>query len=150
TMGHPSFVMSASFTNQTLVQIELFTNDAVAARQQTRWAMKRPQPNSAIDSRWGEQARKVRIGLCEVTNGVVANAATRSEKLFAIHAMPRAWKGEKTPWFGLWCACRDNNPALHCTCGGCRIKLDGRRPCFHVRTTQNKWTKLEVSCEGLR
>jgi adenosylhomocysteinase len=24
--GHPSFVMSASFTNQTLAQIELFTN----------------------------------------------------------------------------------------------------------------------------
>jgi adenosylhomocysteinase len=27
-MGHPSFVMSASFTNQTLAQIELFTNPA--------------------------------------------------------------------------------------------------------------------------
>src|SRR5262245_62126353 len=26
-MGHPSFVMSASFTNQTLAQIELFTNN---------------------------------------------------------------------------------------------------------------------------
>jgi adenosylhomocysteinase len=25
-MGHPSFVMSASFTNQVLAQIELFTN----------------------------------------------------------------------------------------------------------------------------
>ena len=25
-MGHPSFVMSASFTNQTLAQIELFSN----------------------------------------------------------------------------------------------------------------------------
>jgi S-adenosylhomocysteine hydrolase len=25
-MGHPSFVMSASFTNQTLAQIELHTN----------------------------------------------------------------------------------------------------------------------------
>jgi adenosylhomocysteinase len=25
-MGHPSFVMSASFTNQTLAQIELFKN----------------------------------------------------------------------------------------------------------------------------
>ena len=25
-MGHPSFVMSNSFTNQTLAQIELFTN----------------------------------------------------------------------------------------------------------------------------
>jgi adenosylhomocysteinase len=25
-MGHPSFVMSASFTNQTLAQIELWTN----------------------------------------------------------------------------------------------------------------------------
>jgi adenosylhomocysteinase len=25
-MGHPSFVMSASFTNQTLAQIEIFTN----------------------------------------------------------------------------------------------------------------------------
>jgi adenosylhomocysteinase len=25
-MGHPSFVMSASFTNQTLAQIELFNN----------------------------------------------------------------------------------------------------------------------------
>jgi adenosylhomocysteinase len=25
-MGHPSFVMSASFTNQTLAQIELFGN----------------------------------------------------------------------------------------------------------------------------
>ncbi|TMJ46977.1 MAG: adenosylhomocysteinase, partial [Alphaproteobacteria bacterium] len=27
-MGHPSFVMSASFTNQTLAQIELFTHRA--------------------------------------------------------------------------------------------------------------------------
>jgi adenosylhomocysteinase len=26
-MGHPSFVMSASFTNQTLAQIELFANN---------------------------------------------------------------------------------------------------------------------------
>jgi adenosylhomocysteinase len=26
--GHPSFVMSASFTNQTLAQIELFTKNA--------------------------------------------------------------------------------------------------------------------------
>jgi adenosylhomocysteinase len=26
--GHPSFVMSASFTNQTLAQIELFTKSA--------------------------------------------------------------------------------------------------------------------------
>jgi adenosylhomocysteinase len=25
-MGHPSFVMSSSFTNQTLAQIEIFTN----------------------------------------------------------------------------------------------------------------------------
>ncbi|MFX6218180.1 adenosylhomocysteinase, partial [Acinetobacter baumannii] len=25
-MGHPSFVMSASFTNQTIAQIELWTN----------------------------------------------------------------------------------------------------------------------------
>ncbi|MGD9502828.1 MAG: adenosylhomocysteinase, partial [Methyloceanibacter sp.] len=25
-MGHPSFVMSASFTNQTLAQVELWTN----------------------------------------------------------------------------------------------------------------------------
>ena len=25
-MGHPSFVMSASFTNQTLAQIEIFAN----------------------------------------------------------------------------------------------------------------------------
>jgi adenosylhomocysteinase len=25
-MGHPSFVMSASFTNQTLAQLELWTN----------------------------------------------------------------------------------------------------------------------------
>ena len=29
-MGHPSFVMSASFTNQTLAQIELFTNAAAS------------------------------------------------------------------------------------------------------------------------
>ena len=26
-MGHPSFVMSASFTNQTLAQIELWANN---------------------------------------------------------------------------------------------------------------------------
>lgn len=26
SMGHPSFVMSSSFTNQTLAQIELWTN----------------------------------------------------------------------------------------------------------------------------
>jgi adenosylhomocysteinase len=32
-MGHPSFVMSASFTNQTLAQIELFTNPAKYERK---------------------------------------------------------------------------------------------------------------------
>ena len=32
-MGHPSFVMSASFTNQTLAQIELFTNAAKYERK---------------------------------------------------------------------------------------------------------------------
>jgi adenosylhomocysteinase len=32
-MGHPSFVMSASFTNQTLAQIELFTNSSRYARK---------------------------------------------------------------------------------------------------------------------
>ena len=32
-MGHPSFVMSASFTNQTLAQIELFNNDGKYKKQ---------------------------------------------------------------------------------------------------------------------
>ncbi|AWM88693.1 adenosylhomocysteinase [Microvirga sp. 17 mud 1-3] len=32
-MGHPSFVMSASFTNQTLAQIELFTNQGKYERK---------------------------------------------------------------------------------------------------------------------
>jgi adenosylhomocysteinase len=32
-MGHPSFVMSASFTNQTLAQIELFTNEGQYERK---------------------------------------------------------------------------------------------------------------------
>jgi len=32
-MGHPSFVMSASFTNQTLAQIELFTKPGQYAKQ---------------------------------------------------------------------------------------------------------------------
>ncbi len=32
-MGHPSFVMSASFTNQTLAQIELFTKPEKYERQ---------------------------------------------------------------------------------------------------------------------
>ncbi len=32
-MGHPSFVMSSSFTNQTLAQIELFTNPEKYKRQ---------------------------------------------------------------------------------------------------------------------
>jgi adenosylhomocysteinase len=31
--GHPSFVMSASFTNQTLAQIELWTNRAAYEHQ---------------------------------------------------------------------------------------------------------------------
>ena len=31
-MGHPSFVMSASFTNQTLAQIELWTNRRPSTR----------------------------------------------------------------------------------------------------------------------
>ena len=31
--GHPSFVMSASFTNQTLAQIELWTNGAKYEKQ---------------------------------------------------------------------------------------------------------------------
>ena len=37
-MGHPSFVMSASFTNQTLAQIELWTNAQTAStrRRSTR------------------------------------------------------------------------------------------------------------------
>ena len=30
--GHPSFVMSNSFTNQTIAQIELFTNEEYAKR----------------------------------------------------------------------------------------------------------------------
>jgi adenosylhomocysteinase len=32
-MGHPSFVMSSSFTNQTLAQLELFTNPGKYERQ---------------------------------------------------------------------------------------------------------------------
>jgi len=32
-MGHPSFVMSSSFTNQTLAQIELFTSPGKYERQ---------------------------------------------------------------------------------------------------------------------
>jgi len=32
-MGHPSFVMSASFTNQTIAQIELWTNPEKYAKQ---------------------------------------------------------------------------------------------------------------------
>ena len=32
-MGHPSFVMSASFTNQTLAQIELFTKPGQYEKQ---------------------------------------------------------------------------------------------------------------------
>jgi len=32
-MGHPSFVMSASFTNQTLAQIELWNNHAKYQKQ---------------------------------------------------------------------------------------------------------------------
>ena len=32
-MGHPSFVMSSSFTNQTLAQIELFTNPGKYQKQ---------------------------------------------------------------------------------------------------------------------
>ena len=35
-MGHPSFVMSSSFTNQTLAQIELWTNPASTRRRCTR------------------------------------------------------------------------------------------------------------------
>ena len=34
-MGHPSFVMSASFTNQTLAQIELFANQAASTRRRS-------------------------------------------------------------------------------------------------------------------
>jgi adenosylhomocysteinase len=32
-MGHPSFVMSSSFTNQTLAQIELFANPGKYAKK---------------------------------------------------------------------------------------------------------------------
>ena len=35
-MGHPSFVMSASFTNQTLAQIELWTKQGQYERRSTR------------------------------------------------------------------------------------------------------------------
>ena len=31
--GHPSFVMSASFTNQVMAQLELHTNNAAYAKQ---------------------------------------------------------------------------------------------------------------------
>ena len=33
--GHPSFVMSASFTNQVLAQIELWTNSGTASMRTT-------------------------------------------------------------------------------------------------------------------
>ena len=34
-MGHPSFVMSSSFTNQTLAQIELWNNRAASTRRKS-------------------------------------------------------------------------------------------------------------------
>ena len=45
-MGHPSFVMSASFTNQTLAQIELFANTGKYEKKvytlPKRWTRKSP------------------------------------------------------------------------------------------------------------
>ena len=55
-MGHPSFVMSASFTNQTLAQIELFANNKAASTRRrsmccrSRWTRRSPvctSPRSA-------------------------------------------------------------------------------------------------------
>jgi hypothetical protein len=57
-----------------------------------------------------ERSRKIRIGLCEVTNGMIADTATRLEKLFASYA--NRVEDEKAPLFGLWRACWDNNPAF--------------------------------------
>ncbi len=66
-MGHPSFVMSASFTNQTLAQIELWTNPkqvreeglraAEAPRREGRAAASRQ------DRREADQAQRQAVGV---------------------------------------------------------------------------------------
>jgi hypothetical protein len=70
--------------------------------------------------------------------------------LFAIQKSQQESKGEKAPLFGLWRVCRDNHPAKQCICGNWHAKLNRRRPYLLVRATQNKRTKLEDGCGGLR
>ena len=50
-MGHPSFVMSASFTNQTLAQIELFTKPGKYEQQGLRAAEDARREGRAAASR---------------------------------------------------------------------------------------------------
>ena len=64
-MGHPSFVMSASFTNQTLAQIELFANN-----------------------KDGKYAKKVYV-LPKSLDEKVAHAASRQDRRQADQAAPR-------------------------------------------------------------
>ena len=66
-MGHPSFVMSSSFTNQTLAQIELFTNPekyeetSLHAAQAPRREGGAPPPRQ--DRREADQAQRQAVGL---------------------------------------------------------------------------------------
>src|SRR5713226_3864125 len=76
-------------------------------------------------------------------------AGSRMERL-QIRPRQLELKNEKAPLFGWWRACWDNNPAFQRICGDGQAKLDCRTPRCHLRATQNKWTKLEENCEGLR
>ena len=81
-MGHPSFVMSASFTNQTLAQIEIWTNPnevreeglhaaqaprreggAAASRQDRREADQAQRQAVGVYRRAGRRARTSRISI---------------------------------------------------------------------------------------
>ena len=69
---------------------------------------------------------------------MVAGAATRFRKAFRDRKKcQQESKGEEAPLFGLWRAYWDNNRAKQCTCRNWHVKLDRRRPCLLVRTTQN-------------
>ena len=60
--GHPSFVMSASFTNQVLAQIELFTNnDAYPVGVYTLpKALARPLPLLTVSAPGSRGAPRIR------------------------------------------------------------------------------------------
>jgi hypothetical protein len=80
----------------------------------------------------------------------IAGTNTCSEALFAGQACRQERRDEKASQFGLWRACRDNDPVLQRIRGDGHARRDRRLSCCHLRTVQNNRTKSEKNSEGLR